>query len=559
MEFRAEANILNQEVNAILGQTEACTATMLNANVATAGAVTNITSIKMGDGTDKYVLNTPYGDRTTLITSMTFEYTGDTPPSTVAGTGILTMNLSAHRSVLGSKVLRPRQIAVQVNKTGAGTFSSCTALANMTDGIWQRSMVNTNDIYFNGGNVGIGTANPLTRLHVSAANDIAALLIERTNNATQQASIAFVPAGTPSATNQSWGLGLGVGMSDFFLNSTDGGAVTTRFLVKNNGNVGIGTTNPGYRLHIDSTTGGGVMIHTPPSSGVSAALHLNGNGGNIFRLQGDTNGFSIFDATSVSQRLSISPTGNVGIGLPNPDPNFRLHILGNQKISGGNPGDANIVSLGFYTSAGLRTGYVGDANATNSAMYVGADGANDIHLYAGGFTRLLVESGGNVGIGTPNPAFKLHVEGSVFASTLYANMPSNATAQQVCWTGSGLLGDCASSERFKKNIVDLDVGLESILKMRPVRFQWKENNGREIGFIAEEINLIEPTLVNRDKDGVIMGLKYQEVTPIVVNAIKEIHHRSETQADELLSLKRENTELRQALCDINPSAHICRR
>lgn len=697
-ELRTQGDIFVEEVRAHLSDPAACRATFENPDFSTslaALATSAVPKIRNADLTDKYLLATPYGGGTFQITELRFVYVpGDTIPlsgTATKGQGDLEIHMRSTKEVAGNEDLRPREITIAIEKTATGTVRDCIALAKMSDGIWQRTPAIA-DIFFQGRNVGIGTPNPSQALEIYRENAAALLSVVSdvpgptgSGVSTVSYSTASVPQGfnllrargtqaAPLATQSGDNIGFLAGFghtgtsfrppamvtapvaigfwaednfSDTstptfmqFITAEAGTATgTEKMRITGNGNVGIGIANPGYRLHIDSTTGGGVMINTTPASGVSAALHLTGNGGNIFRLQADTNGFSIFDATSVTQRLSISPTGNIGIGTTNP-PNRRLEVASPYTNIVRLDTPSNLQNFLEFTTAGVPVGYVGMATpgglfagiaagdmairSESTPLHLGAqqnpsitilpnrnvgmgiltplfplvvqnngggtntisavfkatttsgacalyqdDGttvatglcsqANALTAWTGNLERFRVLQSGNIGIGTTNPTYRLHVAGSVFADTLYANMPSNATAQQVCWAGGGLLGDCASSERFKKNIVDLDVGLESILKMRPVRFQWKENGGREIGFIAEEVDLIEPTLVNRDKDGVITSLKYQEVTPIVVNAIKEIHHRAESQAAELASLKRENTELRQALCDIKPGAHICRK
>jgi len=86
----------------------------------------------------------------------------------------------------------------------------------------------------------------------------------------------------------------------------------------------------------------------------------------------------------------------------------------------------------------------------------------------------------------------------------------------------------ASDERLKTNIKDTKYGLEDVLKMRGVEFNWKEklNGKHDIGFIAQEVKEIVPELVS-EVDGLNgedshLAVDYTKVVPILVESIKEL-------------------------------------
>jgi hypothetical protein len=87
-----------------------------------------------------------------------------------------------------------------------------------------------------------------------------------------------------------------------------------------------------------------------------------------------------------------------------------------------------------------------------------------------------------------------------------------------------------SDERLKKNIVDLkNVGAD-LQKLRTVGFDWKSNNEADIGFIAQDVEKIFPSLVKTDENG-FKSVKYLNFVPILVQGYKE-------QADEIRKLKK---------------------
>jgi hypothetical protein len=87
-----------------------------------------------------------------------------------------------------------------------------------------------------------------------------------------------------------------------------------------------------------------------------------------------------------------------------------------------------------------------------------------------------------------------------------------------------------SDERLKKNIVDLKNVSRDLEKLKTVRFEWKSNDEADIGFIAQDVEKIFPTLVKTGKDG-FKSVKYVNFVPILVQGYRE-------QADELRKLKK---------------------
>lgn len=89
-----------------------------------------------------------------------------------------------------------------------------------------------------------------------------------------------------------------------------------------------------------------------------------------------------------------------------------------------------------------------------------------------------------------------------------------------------------SDQRLKENIQDLDVGLSSILALKPRKFDWKVGKGKDIkgdrGFIAQEFEQVFPDLIDTWKDPAPEGEEpYKSVRPdlipVMVKAIQELH------------------------------------
>jgi hypothetical protein len=82
----------------------------------------------------------------------------------------------------------------------------------------------------------------------------------------------------------------------------------------------------------------------------------------------------------------------------------------------------------------------------------------------------------------------------------------------------------SSALKYKKDITPITSSLEGLRGMQGVYFTRKEDNARQIGFIADEIFETYPELIIL-KDGEIDSLQYQRITAILVEAVKELNER----------------------------------
>jgi hypothetical protein len=102
-----------------------------------------------------------------------------------------------------------------------------------------------------------------------------------------------------------------------------------------------------------------------------------------------------------------------------------------------------------------------------------------------------------------------------------------------------------SDQRIKKNIIDVTNGLSVITALRPVEFDYKENDKHEIGFIAQEYQQILPDQIvkhapnDAEKEWVddeVLGIQ-PNLVPYLVKAIQELKTIVDAQAAEIAELK----------------------
>jgi hypothetical protein len=92
----------------------------------------------------------------------------------------------------------------------------------------------------------------------------------------------------------------------------------------------------------------------------------------------------------------------------------------------------------------------------------------------------------------------------------------------------------SSDIRFKRNITEIKDPIHKLLKIRGVSFDWVEeeefhgNKGHDIGVIAQEIEEVLPEIVTT-RDSGYKAVKYEKLTPLLIEAIKDQQAQIESQ------------------------------
>lgn len=153
--------------------------------------------------------------------------------------------------------------------------------------------------------------------------------------------------------------------------------------------------------------------------------------------------------------------------------------------------------------------------------------------------------------------------GEVFAGGYFrSNMPGTAGASAtVCFSGSGVFDACSSLRKFKTNIKPLALGLDAVMQLAPVSYDWKATGEHDIGFIAADTVKVDPVLGEKSTKGELSGVRYGHMTAVLARAIQELKtlfdglkaddaattNRLDQMAVELAKLKREVSTLREEL------------
>jgi hypothetical protein len=76
------------------------------------------------------------------------------------------------------------------------------------------------------------------------------------------------------------------------------------------------------------------------------------------------------------------------------------------------------------------------------------------------------------------------------------------------------------------------------MKLQPVEFDWKSNNKHDIGFVAESVRDVYPTLVSLNKEGEVEGMSYSKLVSALVKSIQEQQEQINELVGEINKLKK---------------------
>lgn len=344
------------------------------------------------------------------------------------------------------------------------------------------------------GNVGIGTTSPSEKLDVTGN----LVLGEKNGNA----GVLKFRRKSDGGTSMRMGFGGSTGQSDFQMinDSGDGyitfhtwnGSLTEKMRIANNGNVGIGTTNPqGFKLNV---------------AGKSFMNSLD--------IQSARN------SNSTSEGITINPNDTY------------TYTQITQDIWGGSHG------ILFNCYKNTANGSLSADNNVNFANNVGVhqSGAGSIVFDGNGGNMYFLISGLSSGKNNPvswgGSILTLHRNGD---ATFRGNVTANS--QQL-----------TSDARFKKDIQTLTTSKVAKLdQVRGTSYQFRNNEFKDrhfskrvqMGFIAQELIKVYPELVSKDAEG-YYSVNYTGLIPVLVEAVKDLRKNNG-------ALKRDNQAIKAEL------------
>jgi prepilin-type N-terminal cleavage/methylation domain-containing protein len=327
------------EIRNLLSNPIACTKTF-GANLLTIDTGANpdlfVNRIKDAMNNDKYLVGSRYNNNLLKLTTIKLNSLSIDAGS-VPVTGVAKLDLVAEKmaEIQGSRTTH-QVISLKVTFVGAtSVILDCVSMAASSESIWKLA-TNMTDIYFNSGNIGVGTSTPGSLLdirgvapkitlgdaaHLGANNSYSSFISGRDAANTE---VWWVGEGSTAGKK----VGLGSPRSDYDITLVTNN--TERVIIDPAGRVGVGAGAPLFLLHAN---GDGVNKGIIGSSNSAAAA------GNVVQMFADAPDVGVLNyghtagpgsgrldlRVENSPRLTILNNGNIGIGTTAPTVNLDVN------------------------------------------------------------------------------------------------------------------------------------------------------------------------------------------------------------------------------------------
>jgi len=428
-------------------------------------------------------------------------------------------------------------------------------------------------LQYPGGNVGIGTTSPISKLNVSGDSDFFGSLRVGSNSS----STGFIiNLGTSGVAGYRSGYLYGDGTTMYLTNQQNGG-------------LNFGTNNTANRLVIGSDGRVGIGIASPANNGLqinSGELQLGPNTSNAFHIYAASGGCEFYSG-SWGAGTFLGRWTTTGLGLGTGSPSCALDIMNSTGSSnkpflrlansaGGSGNQVGIILSPYSARPGgdsTKIISIDDGNASAHLLFYTAEPGGS----ATSTERMRIRSTGNVGIGLTSPLATLHVKGNVNSigqqlilenyystSNIYWKLgPDNAGNNMTIYNhntlgvwiaNDGNTWNSTSDLRVKKDVETLTSGLDVIDQLRPVKYKYNQDDAGKslrIGFIAQEVRDLIPEIVvsnpTEDFPDGLLGLSLESLVPFLVNAIKDLStDLQKTKSD----LQQTRSDLQQTVNDL---------
>jgi hypothetical protein len=405
-------------------------------------------------------------------------------------------------------------------------------------------------------NVGIGTTNPSSRLHVQGGDIYASSNINgNAGNTTWRLQPQYVNsnpfpsnfriangwdpiAGTGQANYGAVGINLnsyqGGSQIEFYTSATNNAVPTERMRIATNGNVGIGTANPGAPLTIISSVGQGANSTLSMADGTKSlgvVMNASGSAYNVVTNAGDTLILQSSGAPNTGA-ISIGPHSSGALGMRIACASNALSLYANtittysnasspaalMTMTNGRVGIGSASPAALLTCAAAYTNGGTHAEETGAKIILGANNqagpygvaiqcrvpanstVNESDMQfstcdnsGNQLVRVTIKGtsnpvGGSVGIGTASPGYQLDLSGD---------------GARKLTTTTWLTG---SDERIKTDIqsANLQTCYDTIKSIDLKYFKWNfpaESNvtvddNHSLGFIAQDVKKVFPNAVS---------------------------------------------------------------
>jgi len=267
---------------------------------------------------------------------------------------------------------------------------------------------------------------------------------------------------------------------------TQSSSITDGFLSSTDWN--IFNNNPVHALLTGRTTGQTFTGSIDTNTGLTLrSTSANGTTGADIIFQTGNNG--------AKEAMRILNSGNIGIGINNPS--SLLNLYG-----------------GSQTDTAIKIQSANTGSASEDGLYIGVTNSNKV-------AKVWNYENSDLIFGTDNiERLKIESDGSVFIKSIDTSGGGTNYALRI--DSDGLLYRDSSSLRYKENILGLTDNFEAILGVEPKEYNFIGRSGKEIGFIAEDLDKIGlKNLVIYDNLGKPDSVKYDKIPMYLLEVVKQ--------------------------------------
>jgi adhesin HecA-like repeat protein len=411
------------------------------------------------------------------------------------------------------------------------------------------------------GEVGIGTSSPLRLFEVYGSHTTATARIYSLGDGASSDASLDMWASEPGVSYPGAGLGNNVnghpfygkrrstlgqsyirfdgsGSFQVYTGSEVAETASLKMAVLAGGNVGIGTDNPGYRLHVAASSG--TVISAVTNSGTTGSdqsILYTSAGSTSAQITSYGNGVTYFTSSSPNGMYVLNSANGPMLFYTNNTERMRIPAGGNlllgtsvDSVTGLTLGQDRI--LGWAEST--NTSYPNIFRQASSAALALGWGVR-FSSTANAFASSIGASVGKSAITVGNLAIRFYVndESTVSAGTnvtMTERMNIN-NAGTLSVTGD-VVANTASDARLKTNVRKIENALDRLVKLSGVIFDWNsrareiypERTQQDVGVIAQEVQEVLPEIVT-ERDNGYLAVKYEKLIPLLIEAIKELNKK----------------------------------
>jgi hypothetical protein len=316
------------------------------------------------------------------------------------------------------------------------------------------------------------------------------------------------------------------------------------------------TSNGAAALPTFQAAGGGITT-LAGDSGTATGSTVTFDGTPLTGGNGSTVGFSAAGST-VTLNLTDAGVSSIFLGTnagnTSSTGTFNACIGGSAMTAINTGGDNNAV--GGYALASSTSASDNCSMGKSSLRFLTSGARNTCIGHGGGSAYTSSESDniclGSGALGIVTESNVLRIGGSTgtgssqlnksFIHGIRGTTTANADAVAVLVDSDGQLGTVSSSLRFKENVVDMGIQSASVMNLRPVKFNFKDNGREGYGLIAEEVNEVFPYLcatqpqtketedgpvIDESKESIPFSVKYHELPALLLNEMQKMAKRIE--------------------------------